>query len=126
MTIARCSFELKGCGFSHLPSKPDLGMTVSIPRPPAYEMTVKKMMLTDTLCGLKRKTVASADPKADSAIPSGMQLKPVYEFWTEQTRTGPTEKDDPERPWIQSRIIVNMEGLQGDRFHRSVDRLCFQ
>lgn len=71
MTIARCSFELKGCGFSHLPIKPVLGITVSMPRPPAYEMTVRKMMLTDTLCGLNKNTVANAEPKADRPRPRG-------------------------------------------------------
>lgn len=69
ITMARCSFELKGCGFSHLPMNPPFGITVSIPRPPAYEMTVRKMMLTDTLCGLKRKIVARAEPNADSPRP---------------------------------------------------------
>jgi len=66
MTMARCFFELKLCGLSHPPMKSLLGRKRCIAVPMTYEMTVKKMTDTETLYGLKRKLVASGEPKPES------------------------------------------------------------
>jgi len=84
---------------------PVLGMMTAIPFPATYDITVKKMMETDTDWGLNKKIVARAEPKADNPIPM-YQLVKSGKYQREKGER--TQKEHPESPWVERWVIVDM------------------